>query len=297
MKRWNGWGNVKTDYPVPPSAKAYLVSIFGKLEQQPDAVFENILKSVPVSRLPAHGLVDVSAEARLTHARGQSMPDWAALRSGQIGTFPDGVAVPRNEEEVIALMNFAKTVGVRVIPYGGGTSVVGHINPIASETPVLTLSMERMTRLLDLDEFGLTATFEAGVTGPELEQALNRRGFTLGHFPQSHEYSTLGGWIATRSSGQQSYKYGRIEALFAGGRVQTPRGLIEIPHFPASAAGPDIKEMSSDPKDAWESSPRQRSGCAASLKLRISTESSFLPGNRVPQPYARLLRKKFRSQC
>ncbi len=243
MKRWNGWGNLKTDYPVPPSAQAYLVSLFGKIEQQPDAVLEEILKSVPASRLPAHALIDVSAEVRVTHARGQSMPDWVALRSGQIGTFPDGVAVPRNEEDVTALMNYAKTVGARVIPYGGGTSVVGHINPIASDTPVLTLSMERMTRLLDIDEFGLTATFETGVTGPELEQALNGRGFTLGHFPQSHEYSTLGGWIATRSSGQQSYKYGRIEPLFAGGRVQTPRGLIEIPHFPASAAGPDIKEM------------------------------------------------------
>jgi alkyldihydroxyacetonephosphate synthase len=243
MKRWNGWGNVKTDYKVPASAQAYLVSLFGKLDPQPDSSFETVLKSVPGTRLAAHPLVDASAEARLTHARGQSMPDWVALRSGQIGVFPDGVAYPRNEEDVHVLMNYAQTVGAKVIPYGGGTSVVGHINPFKSEMPVLTLSLERMTRLLNLDEYGLRATFDAGVTGPELEQVLKAKGFTLGHFPQSHEYSTLGGWIATRSSGQQSYKYGRIEQLFAGGRVQTPRGLIEIPHFPASAAGPDIKEM------------------------------------------------------
>jgi alkyldihydroxyacetonephosphate synthase len=243
MKRWNGWGNVKTDYPVPASAQAYLVSLFGKLDPQPDASLETVLNSVPASRLPAHTLVDVSAEARLTHARGQSTPDWVALRSGRIGAFPDGVAFPLNEEDVQALMNYAQAVGAKIIPYGGGTSVVGHINPLKSDAPVLTLSLERMTRLIKLDEFGLTATFEAGVTGPELENALQEKGFTLGHYPQSHEYSTLGGWIATRSSGQQSYKYGRIEPLFAGGRLLTPRGTIDIPHFPASAAGPDIKEM------------------------------------------------------
>jgi len=243
MKRWNGWGNVNTDYPVPVSAQAYLANLFGSLDPQPDADYETVLKSLPASRLPTHPLVDSSAKARLTHARGQSLPDWVALRSGRIPVFPDGVAYPQTEEDVRTLIVYAQKAGAKVIPYGGGTSVAGHINPLKSDTPVLTLSLERMTRLLDLDEFGRTATFEAGVTGPELEQVLQVRGYTLGHYPQSHEYSTLGGWIATRSSGQQSYKYGRIEQLFAGGRMETPRGLIELPHFPASAAGPDIKEM------------------------------------------------------
>ena len=243
MKRWNGWGNIKTEYPVPDSARVYLTSLFGTLDPQPDAVFETVLKSVPATHLPYHNLIDSSPEARLTHARGQSMPDWVALRSGRIGAFPDGVANPGNEEDVTDLMNYAQTVGAKVIPYGGGTSVVGHINPSKSDVPVLTLSLEHMTRLLSLDEFGRTATFEAGVTGPDLEKVLKENGYTLGHYPQSHEYSTLGGWIATRSSGQQSYKYGRIEQLFAGGRMQTPRGILEIPHFPASAAGPDVKEM------------------------------------------------------
>ncbi|MBI4730793.1 MAG: FAD-binding oxidoreductase [Chloroflexi bacterium] len=243
MKRWNGWGNVNTDYPVPPSARAYLDNLFGSLDPQPDATYEAVLKSMPASRLPAHSLVDISAEARLTHARGQSLSDWVALRSGHIPAFPDGVAFPTNEEQVRDLMAYAKKTGARVIPYGGGTSVVGHINPLKSDAPALTLSLEKMTRLLELDEFGRTAVFEAGVTGPELEQSLAKHGYTLGHFPQSHEYSTLGGWIAARSSGQQSYYYGRIEQLFAGGRMETPRGLIELPHFPASAAGPDVKEM------------------------------------------------------
>ena len=243
MKRWNGWGNVNTEYPVPTSAQDYLVKLFGPPKVSPDATYETVLKSVPDSRLPRHPLIDVTAESRLNHARGQSMPDWIALRSGNIGNYPDGVGYPQNDDDVHTLMTHAQKVGANIIPYGGGTSVVGHINPSTSDRPVLTLSLEKMTRMIDLDEYGHTATFEAGVTGPELEKNLKARGYTLGHYPQSHEYSTLGGWIATRSSGQQSYKYGRIEPLFAGGRVETPRGVIELPHFPASAAGPDIKEM------------------------------------------------------
>ena len=243
MKRWNGWGNVDTNYPVPPSAEAYLVKQIGELTPSADASLAEVLRSVPATRLQDHPLVDLTPEARLTHARGQSMPDWVALRSGRIPVFPDGVAFPLTEGDVHTLMGYARQNGATVIPYGGGSSVVGHINPLASDAPVLTLSLEKMTRLLDLDKNGRTASFEAGVCGPELELALSSRGYTLGHFPQSHEYSTLGGWIATRSSGQQSYLYGRIEQLFAGGRMETPRGVIELPHFPASAAGPDVKEI------------------------------------------------------
>jgi alkyldihydroxyacetonephosphate synthase len=202
-----------------------------------------LLAAVPDSRLPAHPLVDISAEARLTHARGQSMRDWVDMRYGRADTFPDGVACPETDEDVRELLKFAQKAGAQVIPYGGGTSVVGHINPLKAESPVLTLSLEKMTRLLDFDETSRLATFQAGVAGPELEAQLKARGYTLGHFPQSFEYSTLGGWIATRSSGQQSYHYGRIEPLFAGGSVETPRGRLEIKPVPASAAGPDVREM------------------------------------------------------
>jgi alkyldihydroxyacetonephosphate synthase len=262
MKRWNGWGNVDTDYPVPASAEAYLVNFFGGLDPQPDAVYESVLKSVPASRLPVHPLVDVSAAERLAHARGQSTPDWVALRSGRVPAFPDGVAFPTSEDQVRDLMAYAKKTGAIVIPYGGGSSVVGHINAPKSDAPVLTISLEKMTRLLDLDETSRVANFEAGVPGPELERVLHARGYTLGHFPQSHEYSTLGGWIASRSSGQQSYHYGRIEQLFAGGRMETPRGLVELPHFPASAAGPDVKEMVLGSEG--------RMGIITSAKVRVS---------------------------
>jgi alkyldihydroxyacetonephosphate synthase len=243
MKRWNGWGHVDTDYPLPPPALDYLTKHLGPLDPTPDAAKETLLAAMTRARLPAHPLVDTSAETRLAHARGQSMRDWVEMRYGRTDTFPDGVAFPQTEEDVRDLLAYARSAGADVIPYGGGTSVVGHITPLQSDAPVLTLSLEKMTRLLDLDETSHLATFQAGVAGPDLEKQLNGRGYTLGHFPQSFEYSTLGGWIATRSSGQQSYHYGRIEQLFAGGRVETPRGRLEIKPVPASAAGPDVREM------------------------------------------------------
>ncbi len=243
MKRWNGWGNVDTDYPLPPSALDYLTKHLGPLQPAPDAAQESLLAAVSESRLPVHPLVDISAGTRLMHARGQSTPDWVDMRYGRTNTFPDGVAFPNTGQEVRSLLAYAQTAGAGVIPYGGGTSVVGHITPLRSDAPVLTLSLERMTRLLELDETSRLATFQAGVAGPALEEQLKSRGYTLGHFPQSFEYSTLGGWIATRSSGQQSYHYGRIEQLFAGGSVETPRGRLDIRPVPASAAGPDLREM------------------------------------------------------
>ncbi|MBI5543931.1 MAG: FAD-binding oxidoreductase, partial [Deltaproteobacteria bacterium] len=108
---------------------------------------------------------------------------------------------------------------------------------------VLTIDLGAIDALLSLDEGSQLATFGAGVRGPVLEALLNERGYTLGHFPQSFEHSTLGGWVATRSSGQQSIRYGRIEQLFAGGRLESPAGTLEMPPFPASAAGPDLREL------------------------------------------------------
>ncbi len=243
MKRWNGWGNMNTDYPVPSSSLDYLTKRLGSLNLIPDATKETVLAAVTESRLPVHPLVDTSAEERLMHSRGQSTHDWVDLRYGRVNSFPDGVAFPESDEDVRELLKFAKSAGVHVIPYGGGTSVVGHITPYPNDKPVLSLSLEKMTKLLDLDEISRLANFQAGVAGPQLEEQLKTRGYTLGHFPQSWEYSTLGGWIVTRSSGQQSYRYGKIESLFAGGLLETPRGQLEIKPVPASAAGMDIREM------------------------------------------------------
>jgi alkyldihydroxyacetonephosphate synthase len=172
MKRWNGWGNLDTEYPVSPSALDYLTKRLGELDLIPDAAKETVLSAVPSCRLPAHPLVDSSAEERLMHARGQSMHDWVDMRYGRVSTFPDGVAFPRAGEDVRILLKYAKDAGARVIPYGGGTSVVGHITPCATDKPVLSLSLEKMTRMLDLDETSRVADFQAGVAGPQLEEQL-----------------------------------------------------------------------------------------------------------------------------
>jgi alkyldihydroxyacetonephosphate synthase len=243
MKRWNGWGDEQIDYPLPGSAARYLADRIGEGLRLEDVSLAQALAAVGPSRLAHHDLVSIGPEERLRHSRGQSLPDWIALRSGRIGVFPDGVAYPASDEEVRLLLQYAKDTGARIIPYGGGTSVVGHINPLPGDAPVLSMDLSRLNRLLGLDETSHLASFEAGVVGPEIEKQLHARGYTLGHFPQSFELSTLGGWIVTRSSGQQSYHYGRIENLFAGGHVETPVGAMDFPVHPASAAGPDLKQV------------------------------------------------------
>jgi alkyldihydroxyacetonephosphate synthase len=241
MRRWNGWGNTSVDYPLPEGAGPFLVETLGEGSKKEDATMESVLARLPRSRLDPFNSITTDPVERLLHTHGQSLPDWIALRSGQIGPAPDGVAYPQSVKQVREILDFVAQKGAWLIPFGGGTSVVGHINPSESNAPVLTLDLSRMNRLLDLDETSRLARFEAGVVGPRLEQQLKEHGYTLGHFPQSWEYSTLGGWIATRSTGQQSYNYGRIEDLFAGGSLETPQGTLTVPNMPASAAGPDLR--------------------------------------------------------
>lgn len=243
MRRWNGWGEEGVVFPLSAKARVLLQEQLGPGTPPRDATLEEILSRVPPSRLPPHPLVSPDPEERLRHARGQSLPDWIFLRSGQVPAFPDGVAFPTTNEEVRALLVYAREVGARVIPYGGGTSVAGQVSVLPGEAPVLSLDLRRMNRLLRLDEKNLLAIFEAGVQGPDLEAQLRARGFTLGHFPQSFPYSTLGGWVATRSVGQESLRYGRIEDLFAGGRLEAPVGTLLLPPFPGSAAGPDLRQV------------------------------------------------------
>jgi alkyldihydroxyacetonephosphate synthase len=243
MRKWNGWGDESTDFPANPGVKRFLTQELGESRALSDAGKEQVVAAVPASRLPAHPLVSVDPWLRVLHARGQSLPDWLAMRSGAMGPFPDGVAEPTSSEEVRLLLKWAAEENITVIPYGGGTSVAGHINPLPGSRPVLTLSLAKMNGLLTLDRESQLATIGAGANGPQVEALLNAEGYTLGHFPQSFELSTLGGWVVTRSSGQQSLRYGRIEQMFAGGRLETLHGTMDIPTFPASSAGPDLREM------------------------------------------------------
>ncbi len=250
MRRWNGWGDDTITYPLHQGPQRFLEKLVGPGIPPGDATLEQVLAQVPPSRLPDHPLISYDPEERVRHARGQSLPDWIALRSGRIPAFPDGVAYPSTDDQVHNLLLYARTVGASLIPYGGGTSVVGHINVPSfdefltrtDDRPVLTLDLKRLNRMRRFDAVSHLATFGAGVTGPDLEAQLRARGCTLGHFPQSFELSTLGGWIVTRSSGQQSLGYGRIEKLFAGGQLDSPAGILDLPPFPASAAGPDLRE-------------------------------------------------------
>ncbi|MFO7667618.1 MAG: FAD-binding oxidoreductase [Desulfobacterales bacterium] len=243
MRRWNGWGDLSVDVKLPAKGLEILKGLIGEGAPSGDSPLEKILKRVPASKMPSHDLVSVNHEIRLHHAHGQSMPDWIDLRCGTMNKFPDGVAFPSTTEELDDLMEFAGKCGIVVVPYGGGTSVAGHLKIPDTVRPVLSLSLRRLNRLTEIDPESLLATFEAGVLGPELEARLRVKGFTLGHFPQSFEYSSLGGWIMTRSSGQQSLHYGKIENLFAGGELHTPIGIMNLPPFPASAAGPDLRHL------------------------------------------------------
>jgi alkyldihydroxyacetonephosphate synthase len=204
---------------------------------------EEVLSQVPPTRLETRDFIDTSPVSRIIHAVGQSVPDWLRLRYGKIDVFPDGVSFPSTGEQVRELLAFAAANDLVVIPYGGGTSVVGHLSSPRGSRPVLIVSTSKLSKLTSLNRLALLATFGSGVSGPSLEAQLHERGFTLGHFPQSFEFSTLGGWVATRSSGQQSLAYGRIEQLFAGGQLETPAGTLEIPTFPASATGIDLREL------------------------------------------------------
>ncbi len=264
MKRWNGWGYSKIDLPVPERVAPLLASLAGPGRPRRDAALEDVLPRVPGSRLGEQAHWNLDPEVRLRHARGQSLSDWLELRFGTVGSFPDAVAFPTTTEQLARTLELAQEAEALVIPYGGGTSVVGHLTPPSTERAVLTVSLVRMNRLLHLDERDRLATFQAGVAGPDLEAALRNRGYVLGHYPQSFEFSTLGGWVVTRSSGQQSLGYGRIEDLFAGGRLISPAGELGMSNLPASAAGPDIKELLMGSEG--------RAGILAEATVRISPE-------------------------
>ena len=245
MRLWNGWGNENSELTMElnDGLRALLEALVGPGTSLNQATLKEVISNVPTSRLEDHPLIETDPETRVRHARGQSLPDWLDMHSGNVDTFPDGVAFPESTEQVRELLAYARENNLVVIPYGGGTSVVGHINPVKSSRPILTIDMGKMSSLLSIDTESQLATFGAGTPGPVVEETLKEHGFTLGHFPQSWELSTLGGWVASRSSGQQSLHYGRIENMFAGGIIETMNGTMTIPTIPASSAGPDIREM------------------------------------------------------
>jgi len=254
--RWNGWGWM--DQPDPLAGREevwpWLAQSFAMptLLATPARSLEGI--ALPAPRLAEPGraaLIAILGSERVRqddyerafHALGRSYHDLLRLRAGEF-TPPDAVLYPRNEAEVLAVLRAAAEHEIAVVPYGGGTSVVGGVNASRGGFPsVVSLDLGAMNQVTAIDLVAGTADAEAGIAGPELENRLAEKGMTLGHHPQSFEFSTMGGWIAHHGAGQDSGRYGRAADWLAGVRVATPQGLLSSGEGPASAAGPDLTQL------------------------------------------------------
>jgi alkyldihydroxyacetonephosphate synthase len=188
--------------------------------------------------------ISTDALDRVVHARGKSLRDLIWQRRGDMPRVPDVVVRPGEEDEVTAVLQAAIRFNAVVIPFGGGSSISGSLEAPPSETrPVISVDLERMNQVLEIDGESRLARVQAGVFGPHLEDQLAAQGYTFGHFPDSFTHSTLGGWIATRSSGMQSDRYGDIADMTKGLRVVTPSGALVIRPVPATSTGPSIRQM------------------------------------------------------
>jgi alkyldihydroxyacetonephosphate synthase len=251
---WWGWQRADEHVELPQAARALLVDALGFAER-PSPPVDLAEVRLPPSRLSAAARAGLAAvvgpehlredrASRVRHRGGRSSTDLLALRAGDAAAAPDAVLTPAGHDEVAALLGVCATHRVAVVPFGGGTSVVGGLSPAAGGYPaVVALDLRRLNQVLDVDEVSRTATLEPGLTGPAAEALLAARGYTLGHVPQSWEYATIGGFAATRSSGQASSGYGRFDTVVVGLRVATPIGGWDLGRAPASAAGPDLRQL------------------------------------------------------
>jgi alkyldihydroxyacetonephosphate synthase len=255
--KWWGWGSeqVRKELPHSPATRDYLRARLGLERFEPRSEFRLESLRLPESRVDQALLGQLSAivgpenrrtdhRERALHSVGKSYKDLIRVRQLVLERATDVVVYPRSEAEIAAVLSCCREARAAVVPFGGGTSVVGGIEPeTGPQRVVVTLDLAFLNRVLEIDEVSQTVTVEAGIFGPELEDRLGERGLTLGHYPQSFEFSTLGGWIATRSSGQNSIAYGGIEKLVESVRVMTPEGTVETLHVPRRADGPDIGQM------------------------------------------------------
>src|SRR5262245_24729481 len=225
--KWWGWGDPGRPEDLSPQVLEFLRAELGVSGEPTPAVrLEEVeLPDGGLSKSARQGLEEAVGEewvrddrlSRVTHAAGKGYADLVRLRAGRAEPAPDAVAYPGRAEEVLAVLNRCGEQGVAVVPFGGGTSVVGGVEPLRDgKHAVISLDLGRMAGLEGVDERSLTADFGPGMRGPRVEEALGARGLTLGHFPQSFEYATVGGWVATRSAGQASTGYGSIEKLVCG---------------------------------------------------------------------------------
>ena len=250
---WARWGDPAAATGLPAATRALVELAFGPVVDRPTTPLADV-------RLPPPGLdadlldglravvgaehVHTDHETRVRHTRGRSTPDLLRMRAGDGSDAPDAVLRPADHVEVAALVVWCSDHRVALVPFGGGTSVVGGL--VARRegfAGVVAVDLRRLDALVSVDVASGTAVLQAGMLGPEAEAALAVHGLTLGHFPQSFEYASIGGFAATRSSGQASSGYGRFDALVVGLTVATPIGPLTLGSAPASAAGPDLREL------------------------------------------------------
>jgi alkyldihydroxyacetonephosphate synthase len=256
--KWCGWGDEGTSFThrdkpaLAPFIKRHLgLDVEG--ESSRPLAFDDLRIPEPslagdlrAALEAAVGGEQVSTDPldRVVHARGKCLRDLIRHRRGDLGRLPDAVVRPGEDDEVAAVMRAALEADAVLIPFGGGTNISGSLEaPEDEERTVISVDMGLMDRLLEIDEEARLARVQAGVLGPRLEEQLNARGWTLGHFPDSFTHSTLGGWIATRSSGMQSDKYGDVADLTRAVRVVTPAGILTTRPVPHASTGPSVREM------------------------------------------------------
>ena len=247
--KWWGWGDPKRRLDLPGTAVGALRDQLGV--EPGDATHPMPLEEVslpearPVPDAVRRAAGDVldGLEDRLRRAAGRSYPDLVRLRTGRLELAPDAVLRPPNTEAVEAVLSACAAAGVAVVPYGGGTSVVGGLDALRDDhEAVVSLDLSEL-RAVDLDETSLTARLGPGLSGPDAEAALAARGATLGHFPQSFEQATIGGFAATRSAGQASSGYGRFDELVTALELCAPGGRLRTREIPHTAAGPSLREL------------------------------------------------------
>jgi alkyldihydroxyacetonephosphate synthase len=256
--KWWGWGEdgVAFTHEDKPGLRPFIrrhLDVDLAHDAAPPVAFAEL--DVPAPSLPdglsealraAVGTAHVSTGAldRVVHARGKSLRDLVRHRRGDVGRVPDVVVRPGSEAEVEAVLQAAMDSDAVVIPFGGGTNISGSLEaPEAESRSIVSVDLGRLDRVLAIDDASRLARVQCGVFGPHLEEQLNAQGWTLGHVPDSFTHSTLGGWIATRSSGMQSDKYGDVADLTRGLRVVTPAGTLATRPVPSTSTGPSVREM------------------------------------------------------
>ena len=255
--KWWGWGHEDVSFSDvdKPKLWPYLSGELGleQVEPTPPVKFDDVHLPAAKENAPfiaalrdalAHDQFSVDKKDRLIHAAGKAFRDLFRLRRGQVDFAPDLIVYPASEVDVVAIVKAAHEHNAVLIPFGGGTNIAGCIEPKdRDERFIVSLDMCRMHRVLAVDKKSLLARIEAGVYGPHMEEQLEAEGVTLGHFPDSFVHSTLGGWVATRSAGMQSDKYGKIEDMVIALRMVTPSGTIVTRTVPNTSNGIDVRSL------------------------------------------------------